>query len=224
MRSLLDVELFLQAPTGLEEPVLAVFGDRSAFALTLGLERAAPLAHPGAAAHRARNKLLRIELDIHRRVILDGRLGCLVALARQALLGLTQRLAPPLARAQMLRKLVTALGPVELVLAPIGLGDLGEDLARDLAEVAVDVHRRVGRDLCAVDRHHADRRHAGPRAQAEHAGEQVGQRLLVPDAELGDRRVIGRDVARDDAKGDVLDTSTLDPARRPRPARVRVKQ
>jgi hypothetical protein len=52
----------------------------------------------------------------------------------------------------MLGQLVTALAAVRLVLAPIRFGRFGEDLPRDLAEVAVGVHRRVGRDLRASKR------------------------------------------------------------------------
>ena len=43
-------------------------------------------------------------------------------------------------------------------------------------------------------------------------------------AELRDRRVIRRDVAGHNAVGDVLDARALDAARRPVPARIRVKQ
>jgi len=42
--------------------------------------------------------------------------------------------------------------------------------------------------------------------------------------ELGDRRVIGSQVAGDDAVGDVLDAGALDPARGAVAARVRVEQ
>jgi hypothetical protein len=37
MRRLLDVELFLQAPAGLKEPIGSVPGDRPALALPLGV-------------------------------------------------------------------------------------------------------------------------------------------------------------------------------------------
>ena len=148
----------------------------------------------------------------------------LLALAVQAFLGLAQRLASALAGAQVLGQLVAALASVELILATVDLGGLLEDLARDLPEVAVGVDRRVGRDLRAVDRHHPDRRQPRPRAETQHPGEHLAQRALVAAAELGDRRVIRRKVARDDAVGDVLHARALDPARRPSPARVGVKQ
>src|SRR4051794_3361162 len=149
VRCVVEVEFFFQAPAGLKEPIAALLRDRACLSLPFGVERATALADPGAAAFRARDELPRIERDGHRRLVVGGRLGGLSAFALQTLLGLAQRLAPALARAQMLGQLVTALAAVQLVLAPIRFGRFGEDLPRDLAEVAVGVHRRVGRDLRA---------------------------------------------------------------------------
>jgi hypothetical protein len=56
----------------------------------------------------------------------------------------------------MFRQLVAALAPIELILATVGLGRVFEDLAGDLAEVAVRVDRGVGRHLRPVDPHHTD--------------------------------------------------------------------
>ena len=190
VRGVLGVELFLQAPARLKKPIGTVLGDRAALALALGFQRAAALAHPRAPTLRAGDELPRIELDRRRLLVVRRRLAGVVALAGQALLGLAQRLAAALARAQMLGQLVAALAAVKLVLAPIRLGRLGEDLPRDPAEVAVGVHRRVGRDLRAIDRHHADRHQPRPRAQPQHAREHIGQRPLMPATELRDRRVI----------------------------------
>src|SRR3954468_2083637 len=136
---MLDIELFLQAPARLKEPIGAVLGDRSGRALALGLQRAAPLAHPRPTALRARDELARIELDACRPLTFGRRLLGRVAVAREALFGLAQRLAAALAGAQLLGQLVAARRPVELVLAAVDLGRLGEDLARDLPEIAIGV-------------------------------------------------------------------------------------
>src|SRR6185295_19012825 len=161
--------------------------------------------HPGATALRARHELAGIELDRRWWPVVRRRFAGVVAFAGKALLGLAQSLAPPLARAQLLGQLVAALVAVELVFAAVDLGRLGEDLACDLAEVAVGVAGRIGRHLRPVDRHHPDRHQPRPRAEAENAGEDLSKRPLVPATELGDRRVIGSQVAGDDAVGDVLD-------------------
>ena len=149
----------------------------------------------------ARHEALPIELDRRALGLLAsralGRLPC-GAVALELALCLAQGLAPALRRAQVLGQLVTARLAVELVLAPVGLGGLGEDLARDLLVVAIGVKRRVRRDLRAVDRDHPDRRQARPRAQPEHAREQLAQRLLVAAAEVRDRRVVGHQVAGHD--------------------------
>jgi hypothetical protein len=55
--------------------------------------------------------------------------------------------------------------------------------------------------------------------EPQHAGEHLAQRLLVPAAELGDRRVIRSEVAGHNAIRDVLDARALDPTRRPVRAR-----
>ena len=67
------VELFLQAPACLKEPIRAVLGDRAAFALALGFQRAAPLAHPGPPALRTGDELAGIELDGHRLLVIVRR-------------------------------------------------------------------------------------------------------------------------------------------------------
>src|SRR5829696_542055 len=99
VRGVLDVELFLQAPARLKQPVSPVLGDRAAFALALGFQPAAPLTHPGAPALRAGNEPTGIKLDRHRTLVVSRRLRSIMALARETLLGLAQRLAPALARA-----------------------------------------------------------------------------------------------------------------------------
>jgi hypothetical protein len=124
----------------------------------------------------------------------------------------------------MVRQLIAARIPVELVLAPVCLTRLREDLSGDLLVAAVRVDRRVRRDLRAVDRDDANLDEPRPRAHPEDAGEQVGKRRLVATTEVRDRRVIGHQVGREDSVGDVLDTGPLDLARRPVPARVRVEK
>ena len=165
--------------TGLKQPLGTVASDRPALALALGFQRAAALAQPRPATLWARHELPRIELDLDAILVVVGRLGGLLALAVQALLGLSQRLAAALAGAQLLGQLVAAIRPVELILAPVDLGCLAQDCSRDLAEVTVGVHRRVGRHLRAVDRDHPDRRQPDPRTQPEHAREHLAERVLV---------------------------------------------
>jgi hypothetical protein len=62
----LDVELLLEAPARLKQPIAAVLGDRSGLALALGVQRAAPFAHPRPTALRADDELAGIELDARR--------------------------------------------------------------------------------------------------------------------------------------------------------------
>ena len=50
-------------------------------------------------------------------------------------------------------------------------------------------------------------------AEAEHLAEEVGERVLVADAEAGDRRVVGDLVGADHPEGDVLAAAALDPSR-----------
>jgi hypothetical protein len=157
------LELFLQAPARLKQPIGAVLGDRAG--LALGFQRATLLAHPRPTAVWPNDELAGIELDAHRPPLIRRRPVSVVALALEALLDLAQRLAPPFAGPQLLGQLVAALGPVELVLAAVDLGRLGENLARDLSKVTIRVARRVGRHLGPVDRHHPNRHEPDPREQ-----------------------------------------------------------
>jgi hypothetical protein len=117
------IEFLLQASARLKQPLRAVARDRATLPLALGLQRAATLTQPRPAALRTRHELPRIELDLHPILVLvlDG-LGRPVTLALQTLLGLAQRFAATLARAQPLRQLVTARVTVELILALVDLG------------------------------------------------------------------------------------------------------
>jgi hypothetical protein len=125
---------------------------------------------------------------------------------------------------QLGRQLVAAALTEALVVAGVGFGGLGEDLAGDLLVAAVGAHRRVGLDLGAVQRDHADRHQARLGAEAEDLAEQVTERVLVADAEACDRRVIGRMVGGDDAERDILVAAALDPPRRSFSNRVGVQQ
>jgi hypothetical protein len=77
-------------------------------------------------------------------------------LAFELFLCLTQRRAPPLARPKPLGQLIAARLTVELVLAAVRLGGLGQDLARDLLIAAVGSAGGVRLDLRAIDRDHPD--------------------------------------------------------------------
>ena len=67
-----------------------------------------------------------------------------------------------------------------------------DDLARELLVVEVRVARRVGLQLRAVDRDHADLRQPAARAQRQHLAEQPRDRVLVALDKPRERRVIGR--------------------------------
>ena len=54
------IELLLQAPARLKQPLGPVARDRAALALALGLQRPAALAQPRPATLRARHELLRM--------------------------------------------------------------------------------------------------------------------------------------------------------------------
>jgi hypothetical protein len=92
----------------------------------------------------------------------------------------------------------------------------GRDLPGDLLEGVVDREARVAWDPGAVDRHHP-RLHpsAGSASLSTSANSSASARLWRPD-KARDRRVIGNQVAGDDAASDVV---TLDHPRRPHLAR-----
>ncbi len=92
------IELLLQAPARLKQPLGTVAGDRAPVALALRFQRTAALAQPRPTTLRTRHEALRIELDLDAILVLVvSRFGRLVALTLQALLGLAQRLAAALA-------------------------------------------------------------------------------------------------------------------------------
>jgi hypothetical protein len=128
-------------------------------------------------------------------------------------LGLPQRRAPPLTRAQLLGQLVAARLPVELVLRLIDPPRLLQHLARDLLIAAIGIARRARRDLGAVDRDHPNPNQPGRPAEPQHLAEEIGQGPLVAHPELGDGGVIGHQVGTDHPIGHVLRTRPLDPAR-----------
>jgi hypothetical protein len=134
-------------------------------------------------------------------------------LAVAVLLGLPEELAPTLRRAQLLGQLITTRLPVQLVLGLVGRLRLGENLPRDLLKLTVRRTTRVPRQTSAVDRDQPRLHQPSPITQLQHLVEQTGQRLLVPDDEPRDRRVIGHHVPRDHPIRHVLTTVTLDRAR-----------
>ena len=122
----------------------------------------------------------------------------------QACAWLPERRAPTLRCAQMLGQLIATRVAVELVLFAIDPIGLLEDLERDPAIISVRVARRV-RDAPSCRRPRSPRPRPTPRlAQLQHPTEQLRQRLLVPDPELRDRRVIRPPVRRDHPIRDVL--------------------
>src|SRR3954469_17364021 len=94
-----DIELLLQAPTRLKEPLSTIASDRAPLALALRFQRPAALTQPRPTTLRTRHELLPIKLDLDAILIL---IGGLVALPLETLLGLTQSLATALAGTQLL--------------------------------------------------------------------------------------------------------------------------
>jgi hypothetical protein len=142
----------------------------------------------------------------------------------ESALGLAQPAAPALGGLQLCRQLVAARLAEALVLLGVDRVGLGQDLSRDLLVVARRLHRRVSRQLRAVDRDHADTDQPRLGAHRQHLAEQLAQRALVALTKARDGRVIGRLIGADHPRGDVLDTAALDPPRRPLPDRVAIQQ
>src|SRR3954451_22908981 len=84
---MVGVELFLQTPARLKQPIGAVLGDRPTLALTVGVQRAAPLTYPRPTALRTSHELGGIELDAHRPLLVGRRVERRVAFAAQLCLG-----------------------------------------------------------------------------------------------------------------------------------------
>ena len=79
-------------------------------------------------------------------------------------------------------------------------------------------------NLRPVDRDHPDLDQAGLGTEHEHLAEQAGQRRLVTLSKARNRRVVGRLIGADHARGHVLNAAPLDPSRGPFTDRVRVHQ
>ena len=82
----------------------------------------------------------------------------------------------------------------------------------------------IGLDPGAVKGERSDRDQAGLSAEDEDLGEELGQGVLVADAEAGDRGVVGALVGGNHAEGDVLVQLAFDPPRRALAGCVGVKQ
>jgi hypothetical protein len=109
-----------------------------------------------------------------------------------------------------------AAAAVVLIVSPVGLGGLGEQLGDLGLEVGVGaVGRRggVGGDLGAVQGDQPQAHHAGRRAQLQRLDQQPSQGPFVADPEPGDGYMIRGAVAAHDAEGDVLVAAPLDLAR-----------
>src|SRR5215211_8440414 len=111
---------------------------------------------------------LRVELDLDAgalpRVAVWLRFAARLAL--ELCLCRPQRGAAPRARPQLLRQLIAARLPIELILAAVCLRRLGEDRAGDLRVAAIGLARGARRDLRAIDRDHPDRQPAPPACRA----------------------------------------------------------
>jgi hypothetical protein len=83
---------------------------------------------------------------------------------------------------------------------------------------------RVPRDQRPVQRDHPDRYQPRPRAQRKHLREDVRERLLVPNPEPSNRRVIRHPVGADHPERHILTATSLDRTRRPLTNRVGVQE
>jgi hypothetical protein len=137
VRRALDAELFFEAPARLKTadrrgPSGSGAPRARARRPTRGALRAPTPDDPLWAG----NEVAGIEIDRHRLLAVRRPLGRPVAFAREAFLGPAQRPAPALAGAPPLRQLAAALRAVAPIFALVNRGRLGEDPARDPAEVA----------------------------------------------------------------------------------------
>ena len=99
--------------------------------------------------------------------------GLLGAALVESALGLAQPPAPALRRRELGGQLVTARVSEALVLLGVDGVGLLENLARDLLVITCRLRRRVGMDLRAVDRDHANPHQARLGAQRQHVDEQL---------------------------------------------------
>ncbi|HET8978565.1 MAG TPA: hypothetical protein VFN87_10420, partial [Solirubrobacteraceae bacterium] len=124
--------------------------------------------------------------------------------------------------AQRLGQLIPAVRPVELILGPVDVFGLAQDLADQLAVVAVLIHRRAGLDLRPIDRDHPDRYQPGLPAEREHVIKELADLSLVPATELRNGRVIRAAHPGDQLERDVLPARPLDRPRGTDPPRIRI--
>jgi hypothetical protein len=114
-----------------------------------------------------------------------------------------------------------------VVLGLVGLSgfpqDLG-DLLLELAQGAVGPIGSVGGHLRPIKCHEAQADQPGRRAQLQRLDQEAGERRLVPNAESGDRHMVGELVAGKDAEREVLAAAPLDLPGGPHPDRVGVQQ
>jgi hypothetical protein len=151
----------------------------------------------------------------------------LVCLGLQASLDLPQP-SQPAGRAGQLGWEFVALGGAMLaVLGLVGGGRLPQqlcDLVLELGQGSVGPIGGVRLDLGAVQRDHAQADQTGRGAQPQGLDQEVGQRLLVPDAEPGDGHMVGDLVPGQDPEGNILDAAPLDLPRRAHPDAVGIQQ
>jgi len=160
------------------------------------------------------------EIGLIRRLFVGLRLLQLLFAAAQPL--------PPRARVDQLgRQLIAARLSEPLILGGVRVRRLCEhpfDLLPNRGVAARRFRRGVAGEEAAIERHQPDGHQPRLRAQRQHLRKGVGQRLLVPGAKAGDRRMIRDPVGRDHPEGDVLAAASLDSAARALPDRVAVEQ
>lgn len=127
----IDRQLLLQTPLGVVQALASAARDRLSLAFAVGVKLMSGFALPTATALTPTLQLLNIQLDPG---VKSGRLTIgqlLLALGLKTRLGLSQRLAALIARAQPGRWLITTIIAVTLILDAVSLLSIGEQFLND---------------------------------------------------------------------------------------------
>lgn len=127
----IDRQLLLQTPLGVVQALASAARDRLSLALAVDVKLMSGFALPAATALTPTRQLLNVQLDPG---VKSGRLTVgqlLLALGLKTRLGLSQRLAALIARAQPGRWLITTIITVTLILDTVSLLSIGEQLLND---------------------------------------------------------------------------------------------